>query len=87
MWQLANDKDMLLADKRATLLNFDQVLGLGMESWVRDQIPSEVLELARTRNTARLSKDWSKSDELRDQISKLGYEVLDRGEEFEIRKI
>ena len=87
LWQLANDKDMLLADKRATLLDMDKVLGLGMESWVRDQIPAEVLELAKTRNAARLAKDWAKSDELRDQIAKLGYGVLDRDEEFEIRKI
>jgi cysteinyl-tRNA synthetase len=78
---------MLLADKRATLLDMDKVLGLGMESWVRDQIPAEVLELAKTRNAARLAKDWAKSDELRDQIAKLGYGVLDRDEEFEIRKI
>lgn len=87
LWQLARDEEMLLADKKATLLDFDRVLGLGMQSWTKDEIPSEILELARARNTARLSKDWNKSDELRDQITTLGYEILDKGEDFEIRKM
>ena len=87
LWQLVKDEDMLLADKKATLLDFDKVLGLGMSSWTRDEIPDEVLTLARERNSARLAKDFSKSDTLRDQIAKLGYEILDKGEDFEIRKI
>ena len=86
LWQLARDEEMLNADKKATLLDFDRVLGLGMASWAKDEIPTEVLELARARNTARLAKDWSKSDELRGQITKLGFEILDKGEDFEIRK-
>ena len=87
MWELVNDKETLLADKRATLLDFDQVLGLGMDTWTRDEIPADVLELARERNTARLSKDWTKSDELRDKIKSLGYEIKDLGEDFEVRKV
>ncbi len=87
MWELVNDKETLLADKRATLLDFDQVLGLGMDTWTRDEIPDEVLSLARERNSARLAKDWDKSDELRDKIKSLGYEIKDLGEEFEVRKI
>jgi cysteinyl-tRNA synthetase len=87
MWELVNDKETLLADKHATLLEFDKVLGLGMDTWTRDEIPSEVLNLAQERNKARLSKDWAKSDVLRDQIKSLGYEIKDLGEEFEVRKI
>lgn len=87
MWELVNDKETLLADKRATLLDFDQVLGLGMDTWTRDEIPDEVLSLAHERNSARLSKDWAKSDELRDKIKSLGYEIKDLGEDFEVRKI
>lgn len=87
IWEVARDEEMLLADKKVTLLDFDRVLGLGMHSWTKDEIPSEVLELARARNTARLSKDWAKSDVLRDKIKNLGYEIQDIGEDFEIRKI
>lgn len=87
LWTLVHDKETLLADKKATLLDFDKVLGLGMDTWTRDEIPSEVLTLAQERNKARLSKDWAKSDELRDKIKTLGYEIKDLGEDFEVRKI
>jgi cysteinyl-tRNA synthetase len=87
VWELVNDKEALLADKHATLLEFDKVLGLGMDTWMKDEIPTDVLELAQERNKARLSKEWAKSDELRDKIKALGYEIKDLGEEFEVRKI
>lgn len=87
MWQLTQDKEMLNADKRTTLLDMDRVLGLGMESWVRDEIPTDVITLVRERANAKSVKDWTKADEIRDQIANLGYEVLDKGEDFEIRKL
>jgi cysteinyl-tRNA synthetase len=87
LWELVNDKETLLADKHATLLEFDKVLGLGMDTWMKDEIPTDVLELAQERNKARLSKEWAKSDELRDKIKTLGYEIKDLGEDFEVRKI
>lgn len=87
LWQLVHDEDMLLADKKATLIDFDKVLGLGMSMWTHDEIPEEVLQLAKERAQAKNAKDWPKADEIRDQIAKLGYEVLDKGEDFEIRKI
>lgn len=87
MWQLAHDPEILIADKRTTLLDMDRVLGLGMDSWVRDSIPAEVMALVQERATAKSAKDWAKADELRSQITSLGYEVLDKGEDFEIRKI
>jgi cysteinyl-tRNA synthetase len=36
-----------------------------------------VAALGDARAQARLAKDWRKSDELRDQIAALGYEVRD----------
>ncbi len=87
LWTLARDEDTLLADKKATLLDFDKVLGLGMETWQKDQIPEEVLALARERVNAKAAKDWTEADSIRDEIAKLGYEILDKGEDFEIRKI
>lgn len=87
MWQLTQDKEMLNADKRTTLLDMDRVLGLGMESWVRDEIPADVIALVRERADAKSVKDWTRADEIRDQIANLGYEVLDKGEDFEIRKL
>jgi cysteinyl-tRNA synthetase len=39
--------------------------------------PAEVSALADARAQARLAKEWRKSDELRDQIAALGWEVRD----------
>jgi cysteinyl-tRNA synthetase len=39
--------------------------------------PTEVASLSAARAQARLAKDWRKSDELRDQIAALGWEVRD----------
>lgn len=87
LWQLARDEDILNADKKATLLDFDKVLGLGMESWIQDEIPKEVMDLVRERLSAKADKDFEKADTIREQIKSLGYEVLDKGEDFEVRKI
>ncbi len=87
LWQLAHDAEMLNADKRTTLLDMDRVLGLGMDTWVAEEIPSEITQLVRERAEAKAAKDWTRADELRDQITSLGFEVLDKGEDFEVRKI
>jgi cysteinyl-tRNA synthetase len=52
----------------------DTVLALAGEE---ASIPPEVTALVETRAQARLAKEWRKSDELRDQIAALGWEVRD----------
>ena len=51
------------------------------------KIDIEALKLVEERKLARQNKDWKKSDELRDKIAKLGYEVKDTAEGQEIQKI
>jgi len=52
----------------------DTVLALTAEE---ETLPAKVGSLANARAQARLAKDWRKSDELRDQIAALGWEVRD----------
>jgi cysteinyl-tRNA synthetase len=40
-------------------------------------IPAEVTQLAQERENARGDKNWKRSDELREQISALGWDVRD----------
>jgi len=49
-------------------------------------IPAEVQALLDARAAARASKDFQKSDELRDAIAKLGYDVKDTAEGQKARK-
>ncbi len=42
------------------------------------EITPEIEKLIQEREMARKNKDWKKSDELREQLKKLGYEVQDK---------
>lgn len=51
-----------------------------------DEIPEDVQKLADARVQARADKDWKKSDELRDEIAKLGYVVEDTAQGQKLNK-
>ena len=50
---------------------------LDLEAETNVAIPDEVAHLAHQRENARRGKDWKRSDELRERISALGWEVRD----------
>jgi len=87
VWELVKS-DLIPAVKRATLLEFDRVLGLGLGDWVPDEedIPDEILELVEQRNRARAEKRWSDADALRSQISEAGYEIEDTPQGPRVRR-
>ncbi|MFZ3011759.1 MAG: cysteine--tRNA ligase [Minisyncoccia bacterium] len=87
LWDVVKDENMSDADKKATILDFDKVLGLGFENLKEEIIPAEILKLKDEREEARQNKDFKKSDELRDKINALGYEVKDTGEGQKINRI
>ena len=57
----------------------DKILGLGLEKFVGHKIvvPDDVRAMAEERLKARQSKDWKKSDELRDQLKTQGWQIED----------
>lgn len=79
--------DLSEADKLATVLDFDRILGLKLGKAEKIGIPKEVTQLVKEREQARKDKDWAKSDALRDQIAKLGYGLEDNQEGVKIFKI
>lgn len=74
-------------DKLATILDFDKVLGLNLGDIKKDIIPENIELIVKERLTARINKDWAKSDKLRDQIKELGYDIKDIDSGYEISKI
>ena len=50
---------------------------LDLESKTEIAVPPDVAQLATERDNARREKNWKRSDELRDQIAALGWEVRD----------
>ena len=87
LWDLLKEKGLPDADKKATILDFDKVLGLGFENLKEEVVPGEILKLATEREQARRDKDFKKSDELRSKINSLGYEIKDTPEGQKVSKI
>lgn len=79
--------DLADTDKLATILDFDKVLGLNLKpvKKVAVKIPKEIQKILDERADARKNKDWKKSDELRDQITALGFDVKDTDKGQEIK--
>lgn len=77
-WDLARSS-LPAPAKKATLLAFDQVLGLRLAEYKpkEEVIPQEILELVEQRTQARAEKRWADADALRAQVSDAGYEIED----------
>jgi cysteinyl-tRNA synthetase len=73
-WEVLKS-DMVPADKRATLIDFDAVLGLRLAEIKKISIPDEDMALAKELDTARFEKNFVRSDEIRKELEAKGYEV------------
>lgn len=79
VWELLKNSEVSDADKKATILDFDRVLGLKLDENVAErEIPAAIQELLDQRKAARDAKDWATADRLRDEIIAQGYEVQDK---------
>ena len=85
-WEVAKDSTLSTPDKTATLLDFDHVLGLGLTPKQKEVIPENIMVFVRAREETRKNKNWAESDRLRDEISALGWEILDTDKGTELRK-
>ncbi len=77
------------ADKLATVLDFDNVLGLRLKGSIykKEELSIEVKNLIELRKNARDAKDWKKSDELRHKIESMGYQIKDSSTGSDVNKI
>ncbi len=78
--EVARDNNIAPAERRRLILDFDRVLGLRLET-VEPKTPrvlsDAVRELVRQRDEARTARDWQRSDQIRDQLKAMGFEVRD----------
>ena len=89
VWKLVKDELVSQADKKATLTDFDRVLGFKLsenEFEVKD-IPIKIKNLLDERKQARRNKDWAKADALREEIKTYGFEVKDSENDQILSKI
>ncbi|MCG2687276.1 cysteine--tRNA ligase [Candidatus Parcubacteria bacterium] len=79
LWTMIKDDNVAPELKYATLIKFDEVLGLGFSNLELGdvEVPEEVHELLDLRAKARAEKNWELSDQIRDKILELGFEISD----------
>ena len=88
VWIMIKNKNISEEDKKATLLDFDKVLGLNLakQKKVKVKIPKDIEKLVKAREAARKKKDFKKSDELRKEIENKGYLVEDTDKGSVVKK-
>ncbi|HMQ68654.1 MAG TPA: cysteine--tRNA ligase [Ignavibacteria bacterium] len=91
MWDMLKDEKLTSAEKAVLALDFDKIFGLKLDEPVQEngltEIPDDIRELVNKRAEAKKNKDFKLSDEIRDQIKEKGYEILDKKDGVEIKKI
>lgn len=88
MWKLVKDEKVSNADRRATIEDFDKVLGLKLgEKLAEEEIPEEIKKLVAERLKVREEKNWAESDRLRELIKEKGYVVEDLKNNCKIKKL
>jgi len=73
-------------DKLAFIMKTDKILGLGLDKIKVEKIPEKINNLAKNRQQARENKDWKESDDLRDEITKLGWIIEDNKKGYKLKK-
>ena len=68
----------------------EDVLGLKFDKTIKEElgdIPNEIKTKAEARWQAKKNRDFAKADILRAELVKLGYEILDSKDGYQIKKI
>ena len=93
LWEALKDTGLSEGDRRATALDMDRVFGLhlrdpskdvlrdaylqyGTKEVVKD-VPARITELMEEREKARAEKDFARADDIRAEIRKAGYDIID----------
>lgn len=83
LWEVTKDAKISDADKLATILDFDRVLGVGLAD-VREtehktpvKTKNKIEQLIAERNDARANKDWETADRIRKELDELRVVIID----------
>lgn len=83
-WEAVKTDELSDQERVATLLEMDEVLGLGLGKGRRTKDEgrrmqnAEVEKLISDREEARERKDWQRADEIRNRLEEMGVEIKDR---------
>lgn len=88
LWDVVGRENAPTAERAATVLWMDRVLGIGLEDAVARPIliPMEIKRLADLRQEARTNKDWPEADRLRDELEQRGWRMQDGVDGYRLEK-
>ncbi len=85
LWELVRDEKA--EGKYQTIKKMDEVFGLKLfEQEKKIDIPEKIKSLAEERLIAKKNKDFKRSDEIREKIKSLGWNIKDSKESYELEK-
>jgi cysteinyl-tRNA synthetase len=87
-WELVRS-NLPASTKKATLLQFDRVLGLRLAEWApaEEVAPAEIMTMVEQRQQARAERRWKDADALRDQVKAAGYDIEDTPQGPRVRAV
>ena len=85
-WQMLRDEKLSASNKKATALEMDKIFALDLAKTSSEEIPADVKKLVEERQKAREEKNFTRADEIREQIEKLGYSIEDSGKGSKVYK-
>lgn len=85
LWELVRDEKA--EGKYQTIKKMDEVFGLKLfEQEKKIDIPEKIKSLAEERLIAKKNKDFKRSDEIREKIKSLGWNIKDLKESYDLEK-
>ena len=88
--ELEGDGSVAPAQRFRAVAGFDRILGLDLaaEAEAEGELPAGAGELISRRERARADSDWAAADRLRDELARIGVEVVDTrsGTQWRLRR-
>jgi len=77
VWKMVRDLKLGNTHKQTLLLDFDRVLGIGVESWQKEELPPDLQELLSLRQQARAARNYAEADAIRVRLLEANIAVKD----------
>jgi cysteinyl-tRNA synthetase len=76
IWEVLRSNKSFEYKKNFVLLT-DEILGLGLEKFIKRKIPQKIKDKVLLREKLRKEKNWEMADKIREELLKLGYKIED----------
>ncbi len=80
LWDMAKDSTLSPSTQFKLICDFDRVLGLGVEEFQRPALEPAAENLVKRRQEARERQDWKGADAIRDELLRIGIQLMDTPE-------